>query len=580
MIPSGYKEDVVYSEIPLDGSGDLSFTRASNGTRVNFDGLVEDCPWNLAEYSEDFTNAYWTKQQSSISSNVTTAPNGTLTADKLVENTSNSTHRIFNGNAIAISTSDGTTYSFYLKSAERTRAWVRDNDIVGALFNLANGTIVSTEGTATATITSVGDGWYRCTMTRVSSNGNGRLIVYLDNGTSDSYTGDGTSGVFIWGGQLNIGATPKPYFPTTDRLNVPRLTYQNGGGGCPSLLLEKQSTNLAIESEQLNLWNGANASVTANTSVSPDGTQNADNVNITATNGYWRRNPLTFANSTSYTASIFVKKSVTTGTKTFRFYYNNNQGSPNNGAWQCVIDLTNITATTTAVGTAGTGIPTILSTNIVDYGSGWYRVEVAFTTGSAAGNSSSEIGFESNGVVVDFLAWGAQVEASSYPTSYIPTTSASATRVEDACSKTGISSLIGQTSGTLFVQWINLNNDLCNLIETYNSTSGVTGTSSILIQKSANNEFNIRVFDSLGNYSDNFTATIPLGTNKIALAYESGSAILYLNGLSIGSNSRTYVFGSIRDTISFDNRGGYARSEVVLFKTRLTNAQLASLTTI
>jgi hypothetical protein len=188
---------------------------------------------------------------------------------------------------------------------------------------------------------------------------------------------------------------------------------------------------LVIESEQLNLWNGANASVTPNTSVSPDGTQNADNVNITTTGGYWRRNPLTFANSTSYAASIFVKKSVTTGTKTFKFYYNNNQVSPNNGVWQCVIDLTNITATTTAVGTAWTGSPTILSTNIVDYGSGWYRVEVAFITGSAAGNSASEIGFEANDVAVDFLAWGAQVEPSSYATSYIPTTSASATRVAD-----------------------------------------------------------------------------------------------------------------------------------------------------
>jgi hypothetical protein len=47
MIPSGYKEDVVYSEIPLDGSGDLQFTRSSNGTRVNSAGLVEVVPWNL-----------------------------------------------------------------------------------------------------------------------------------------------------------------------------------------------------------------------------------------------------------------------------------------------------------------------------------------------------------------------------------------------------------------------------------------------------------------------------------------------------------------------------------------------------
>ena len=53
MVPSGYKEDTVYSVVPSDGSGDLSFTRASNGTRVNSAGLVEDCPWNLATNSEN-----------------------------------------------------------------------------------------------------------------------------------------------------------------------------------------------------------------------------------------------------------------------------------------------------------------------------------------------------------------------------------------------------------------------------------------------------------------------------------------------------------------------------------------------
>mgnify|MGYP007053423483 CR=1 FL=1 len=84
MIPSGYKEDVVYSQIPTDGSGDLSFTRASNGTRINSAGLVEVCPWNLLEYSEDFSNATWGKVSATITANTTVAPNGTTTADTLV----------------------------------------------------------------------------------------------------------------------------------------------------------------------------------------------------------------------------------------------------------------------------------------------------------------------------------------------------------------------------------------------------------------------------------------------------------------------------------------------------------------
>ena len=98
MIPSGYKEDVVYSQIPTDGSGDLTFTRASNGTRINSAGLVEVCPWNLLQYSEDFTNGFWNKAITgsatfTVTANQTTAPNGTTTAD-LISITRSSTSEL------------------------------------------------------------------------------------------------------------------------------------------------------------------------------------------------------------------------------------------------------------------------------------------------------------------------------------------------------------------------------------------------------------------------------------------------------------------------------------------------------
>ena len=77
LIPSGYKEDTVYSVIPSNGSGDMSFTRASDGTRINSDGLVEVCPWNLLTYSEQPTNAAWIKQNAgttfTLTDNFTTA---------------------------------------------------------------------------------------------------------------------------------------------------------------------------------------------------------------------------------------------------------------------------------------------------------------------------------------------------------------------------------------------------------------------------------------------------------------------------------------------------------------------------
>jgi hypothetical protein len=429
-------------------------------------------------------------------------------------------------------------------------------------INFDNGTFTASLGTGA--IENVGNGWFRVSLSANLLSASHSFGFYTDSTT-------GTRNVYAWGAQANIGSTAKPYFPTTDRLNVPRLTYQNGGGGCPSLLLEKQSTNLTLWSEDFTQsdWIKANASITANNTTSPDGTQNADKiVEDTSNSSHGAYQAISVTNGIQYTWSGFFKAA---GRTKFRLYAQS-ASTP-----YVEYDLSNGTIISTGGSVTG---------SIESMGNGWYRCIATTTTSGTTGYFNIAIEDASGNVVYTgdgtsgIFAWGAQMEASSYVTTLIPTTSASATRVEDACSKTGIGSLIGQTSGTLFVQWINLNNDLCNLIETYNSTSGITGTSSILIQKSANNEFNIRVFDSLGNYSDNFTATIPLGTNKIALAYESGSAILYLNGLSIGSNSRTYVFVSTRDTISFDNRGGYARSEVVLFKTRLTNAELASLTTL
>ena len=97
VIPSGYKEDTVYSVVPSDGSGDLSFTRASNGTRINSAGLVEDCPWNLIENSQTF--ASWSKIQIgntvTVTDNFTTAPDGTQTAAKVVFATFDGTGQIY-----------------------------------------------------------------------------------------------------------------------------------------------------------------------------------------------------------------------------------------------------------------------------------------------------------------------------------------------------------------------------------------------------------------------------------------------------------------------------------------------------
>ena len=308
MIPSGYKEDVVYSAIPTNGNGDLSFTRASNGTRINSAGLVEVCPWNLLQQSETFGDAVWVKSRTTITSNATNAPNGTLTADKFIATSASGVHTISQSGFA----SGAYSFSVYAKAGEETviSLWLR-SAAVGATFDLSAGTVSGITVTS-ATITDVGDGWYRCFV--YDSTPGTTANIY--GRTGSSYVGNGVDGFFIWGAQLNIGSTAKPYFPTTDRLNVPRLTYQNGGGGCPSLLLEKQSTNLVLWSEDFTngAWgldgDGVGQSVTANYSISPDGTQNADRLQLNKTGGTYSRIKQSVAGIGVYTFSVYMKSNT------------------------------------------------------------------------------------------------------------------------------------------------------------------------------------------------------------------------------------------------------------------------------
>jgi hypothetical protein len=309
MIPSGYKEDVVYSQIPLDGSGDLQMTRASNGTRINSSGLVEVCPWNLLEQSNAFSTSPWSLTRATLTSGQS-GYDGLTNAWKYTEGTFTANLPVLEQSFT--SSSDVETYSFYLKAG--TRNWVAIS-VQGTGYiwiNLTDGTVGSAGGGTppTATTQLVGNGWY---LVSVSSTGTkfGINLHITDANNSTSYNGNGTGFVYVQNAQRNIGSTAKPYFPTTDRLNVPRLTYQNGGGGCPSLLLEKQSTNLVLWSEAFTngVWATYNGTTTDNETISPDGTQNASKVIMGAGNSATIRQTIGgLTNGSTYTFSLYIKQ--------------------------------------------------------------------------------------------------------------------------------------------------------------------------------------------------------------------------------------------------------------------------------
>jgi len=388
-----------------------------------------------------------------------------------------------------------------------------------------------------------------------------------------SYLGDGTSGNFLWGAQLNIGSTAKPYFPTTDRLNVPRLTYQNGGGGCPSLLLEKQSTNTITYSEDItnSLTSQVNTTVTSNDGTSPDGTQNADLIAFTGANAYRLRNQ-TVAATTTYTMSLFVKNNNFASSE--MLYFNMSDGVV--GGLTADINVFAKTATFSGSVGAYTGV----SGKVEDYGNGWFRVSV---TGTSVSGGGGWYEISTAGITRSCYVWGLSLEISSYSTSYIPTTSASATRVADACFKTGISSLIGQTEGVMFCEFnaigsYDTNNMLCTL-------SDGTGNNLLLLNLT-NGVGNLEAtITASGSTTVSYLGSTPsTGRHKVALAYKSNDVVIYLDGVLLFTDTSVTIPATSKLNIgSYFNNGLPFNSgigEAIIFPTRLTNAELASLTTL
>ena len=242
----------------LKGSiGDLDVVRATTATRVNEQGLIEPVPYNLFSYSEDFGNSFWGKTNLTITTNTnkTMSPIGTNTVDLCVPNTTLGEHPfnpIFSSSNSSLYINSTNTYnwSVYVKSAGNNFFLLRVN-INGiwssVVFNIVSSSIVSTHPNFISTnIEDVGDGWrlISCVFSGVKG---ANAFQHISSPTGDVFfSGDGTSGTYIWGAQLTIGASKREYFATTDRLNVARIDYSTGS---PSILVEPQRTNLVYPSD-------------------------------------------------------------------------------------------------------------------------------------------------------------------------------------------------------------------------------------------------------------------------------------------------------------------------------------------
>jgi hypothetical protein len=271
LVPARFKTGKLYTPVAttsgglvLGASGDFNVTRATTATRVNASGLIESvasgvprldyytsggtagCPALLVEPSAAnslLQSAAWNvspwaatsgSQGATVSGNVTASPDGTTNADKLIEAAVTGTHFCLQ----SLTLTSGTTYtaSFFVKASERTRGRLRTSGSAAYWdvdFNLTSGTVT---GGTNPFIQNFGNGWYRIGATFTANQASNSFILFLlDASGSVSYTGDGTSGLFVFGAQIEVGSVATSYIPTTTAAvtrNAEVISISGAVSGC------------------------------------------------------------------------------------------------------------------------------------------------------------------------------------------------------------------------------------------------------------------------------------------------------------------------------------------------------------
>ena len=580
MDPNVYGVGKLYVPKPTDGTGDLTFTRASTGTRVNQDGLIEKVRTNELTYSNDFSNAAWGKSFAALTGGQS-GYDGTNNAWKL--QASGSTSCYINQGSFSVLRA----HSIYAKAGTYDQISIINGGYgQGVQFDLTSGIIVTNSNSSiySPTITSVGSGWYKISLGIQSFaptygfllapqllNGGGIVdgeYIYIQNAQTE-YNDIATDYIATTTSAVSVGPLA----------NIPRLNY--GSDGCPSLLLEPQRTNLIFPSEDFSNINflATNLTVTTNQAISPDGNQNADKLTTTSTTGECQVRYSNFSVSSNvgsaFTTTVYAKKGTADFLRIRNLFVQDGGGF--GSAW---FNINNGTVSS---------VQSSQIARITDAGNGYYRCSLTGIVGTSPLNII-DIGItNTNGVnfpttAVDGFIYGAMLEQGSYATSYIPTLSAEITRVQEGAFKAGISSLIGQTEGVAFVDFV---------------WNGLTGTGSYprVMELWADSSNYLQFYTVAGDatvYWEIKTAgvvqfdgntSMSLGHNKIAIGYKLNDMVIYKNGALIASDATC----AVPSTSAFGVAGSYVGSgaqlaasvnQALLFKTRLSNADLARLTSL
>ena len=359
--------------------------------------------------------------------------------------------------------------------------------------------------------------------------------------------------------------------------NKPRIDFLNDSNG--ALLLEPERTNLITYSEAFDnaAWFPFGGVVLANTETSPDGAINSDTLEGDGSTVQIIISQGKTLSAGQFTSSIFAKA----GTANFlELTFDNFIGASNISG---IFDLSN--GTTSSVGAI-----------IQSFNNGWYRCSLTATivSGDVVGSLGYRIRpnaaniFYPNAAATNgqnVFLYGAQIEAGSYATSYIPTQGAISTRVDDACSQTTPSGIIGQTEGTLFVNAKLVSNTSSVFCLHENTTNN---NRILILYNSTANQITFYI-EKAGVIQVNSTFSTPLLSNsfvKCAFVYNTNNCAFFINGIKVGTDIVCETFtGTTISRLSLSNATGSSPfvgdlKNLQLYNTALTDAELINLTTI
>lgn len=428
------------------GQLDPRVTFARNSTAAYYDGkTTAKAEENLLTYSQSFSS--WNYSGATATSTTQLDPAGTTTALQLTK-TADSPYSVYINNAISPA-NNTYTFSIYLKG------------VIGATVKLVMSNTINQDITKTITLTDV---WVRYDVPGTFNStvsGAVRTQIRMDATVT-------ATEVYAAFAQLEQRSSVTAYTPTTTAAitnyipvlkfapaNAPRFDYDPITGKPLGLLIEEGRTNLYAFSNSLNWTQYGSIDISLNALVAPDGTQTATLLTDTNTASYLGvsySSPNKEAGA--YTTSVYVKQG--TSTSGFSIWIL----TPN--------DVTTIKYQQTISWVAG--VPTAAGLTAIAVGNGWYRCSYTYTLVSSTQPINTYIlpcptSVSSTGSTA---FWGAQLEAGSFATSYIPTTTGSVGRFADEVSMTGtnFSSWYNQSAGTLYSEsnsLSNVNNMVANL---------------------------------------------------------------------------------------------------------------------